>query len=98
MNKIKLEVDKVVQVAIHLAALEVALVDSQASKGSTTNSDKDKDNKEEPEVRHLEIYLTSLKSFSVDSKVEIDNEEVQVEQHPEVRISSSNSKSISWKL
>lgn len=91
MSKIKLEVD---QVAIHSAALEVALVDSQALKGSTTNLD---NNREEPEVRHLEIYLTSLKSSSVASKVAIDNEEVQPEQPQEVRISSSKWKSISWK-
>ena len=78
MSKTKLEHRE----AIHLVALEVALVASQALKGSMTNLD----NKEELEVHHLEIYLTSLKSSSEDSKVEIGKEEVQEELLPEVRI------------
>ena len=71
--------------AIHLVALEVVLVASQALKASMTNSD----NKEELAVldkHRLEIFLTSLKSSSADSKVEIDKEEVQQELLPEVRI------------
>lgn len=61
----------------------MALVASQALKGSMTNLE---DNKEELEVHHLEIYLTSLKSSSEDSKVEIDKEEVRQELLLEVRI------------
>lgn len=68
--------------AIHLVALEVAFKASQALKGSMTNSN----NKEELEVLLLEIFLTSLKSSSEDSKVEIGKEEVQEELRAEVRI------------
>jgi len=79
MNKIKL----VAKEAIHLEALEVDLVDSQALKGSMTNSD----NQEEREaLLRLEIYSMSLRSSSADHKVEIDKEEVRQELLPEVRI------------
>lgn len=73
----------------------VALAASQALKGSMINSEDN--NKEEQEVRHLETYLTSLKSFSAELKVAIDNEEVQVVPLQKVKTSSSKSKSISWK-
>ena len=79
MNKIKL----VAKEAIHLEALEVDLVDSQALKGSMTNLD----NQEELEaLLRLEIYSMSLRSSLADHKVEIDKEEVRQELLPEVRI------------
>ena len=89
MSKIKL----VGLVVIHLAALVVVLVDSLALKGSMTNLG----NKEEEEVVHLEIFLTSLKSSLEDSRVETDKEEAVLEGHQEVRILSFKLKLILWK-
>jgi len=81
MNKIKL----VAKEAIHLEALEVDLVDSQALKGSMTNLD-NLDREELEALLRLEIYSMSLRSSSADHKVEIDKEEVRQELLPEVRI------------
>lgn len=89
MSKIKL----VGLVVIHLVALVVVLVDSLALKGSMTNLG----NKEEVEVLHLEIFLTSLKSSLEDSRVETDKEEAVLEGHQEVRILSFKLKLILWK-